>query len=92
MKEPRPLIPVVPFAFLFPDPFLFPGPLLQSPSRLSPKPGQRASDADRDIAVDILSAAAADGRLTLAELDERVGEALSARTLTQLRAGLLADE
>ena len=50
----------------------------------------RASDADRDIAVDILCAAVGDGRLTLAELDERVGAALSARTCTEL-AALIAD-
>jgi Domain of unknown function (DUF1707) len=50
----------------------------------------RASDADRDTAVDILCAAAADGRLTMTELDERVGSALTARTLTQL-ARLTAD-
>jgi Domain of unknown function (DUF1707) len=53
-------------------------------------PEQRASDADRDTAVDILCAAAADGRLTMTELDERVGSALIARTLTQL-ARLIAD-
>ena len=53
-------------------------------------PEQRASDADRDTAVDILCAAAADGRLTMTELDERAGSALTARTLTQL-AGLVAD-
>lgn len=51
---------------------------------------QRASDADRDTAVDILCAAAADGRLTLADLEERVEMALSARTLRQL-AALIAD-
>jgi Domain of unknown function (DUF1707) len=50
----------------------------------------RASDADRDTAVDILCAAAADGRLTMTELDERVGSALTARTLSQL-ARLIAD-
>ena len=54
------------------------------------QPEQRASDADRDAAVDILCAAAADGRLTMTELDERVGSALTARTRTQL-AGLIAD-
>jgi len=54
------------------------------------RPEQRASDADRDTAVDILCAAAADGRLTMTELDERVGSALTARTLTQL-ARLIAD-
>jgi uncharacterized protein DUF1707 len=53
-------------------------------------PGQRASDADRETAVDILCAAVGDGRLTLAELDQRVEAALSARTLTEL-ATLIAD-
>ena len=61
---------------------LCPGPLF--------RPEQRASDADRDTAVDILCAAAADGRLTMTELDERVGSALTARTHTQL-ARLIAD-
>jgi Domain of unknown function (DUF1707) len=61
----------------------YPGPLFRPPE-------QRASDADRDTAVDILCAAAADGRLTMTELDERTGAALSARTLTQL-ARLIAD-
>jgi hypothetical protein len=50
----------------------------------------RASDPDRDTTIDILCAAVGDGRLTLTELDERVGAALSARTLTQL-AALIAD-
>ncbi|MGD0702559.1 MAG: DUF1707 domain-containing protein [Trebonia sp.] len=50
----------------------------------------RASDTDRDTAVDILCAAASDGRLTLAELDERVGAALSARTRSELLA-LISD-
>jgi hypothetical protein len=62
---------------------LGPGPLFRPPE-------QRASDADRDTAVDILCAAAADGRLTMTELDERVGSALTARTLSQL-ARLIAD-
>ena len=62
---------------------LGPGPLFRPPER-------RASDADRDTAVDILCAAAADGRLTMTELDERVGSALTARTLPQL-ARLIAD-
>ena len=43
-------------------------------------PPQRASDADRDIAADILCAAVGDGRLTLDELDDRLGAALSAHT------------
>jgi hypothetical protein len=62
---------------------LGPGPLFRPPE-------QRASDADRETAVDLLCAAAADGRLTMTELDERVGSALTARTLTQL-ARLIAD-
>lgn len=68
-------------AFLHQD--LCPGPLFRPPE-------QRASDADRDTAVDILCAATADGRLTMTELDERVGSALTARTLSQL-ARLTAD-
>ena len=44
----------------------------------------RASNADRDIATDILCAAVADGRLTLAELDERLEDVLSARTLREI--------
>jgi hypothetical protein len=76
VRAPRPLIPVVPLAIILP------GPLFQ--------PEQRASDADRDTAVDILCAAAAEGRLTLAELDERAGAALSARTICEL-AALIAD-
>ena len=53
-------------------------------------PPQRASDADRDIAADILCAAVGDGRLTLDELDDRLGAALSARTTIEL-AALIAD-
>jgi len=67
---------VVPLAFILPDPLV--------------QPQQRASDADRDTAVDILCAAVAEGRLTLTELDERVGAALSARTICEL-AALIAD-
>jgi Domain of unknown function (DUF1707) len=76
VTEPRPLIPVVPLAIILPG-LLF-------------QPQQRASDADRYIAVDILCAAVAEGRLTLAELDERAGAALSARTICEL-AALIAD-
>jgi hypothetical protein len=46
----------------------------------------RASHADRDLAVDILRVAAGDGRLTLAELDERLEAALTARTISELAA------
>ncbi len=53
-------------------------------------PALRASHADRDRAVDILSAAAGDGRLTAEELDDRVGAALTARTQDEL-AALTAD-
>jgi hypothetical protein len=44
----------------------------------------RASDADRDRAVETLAGAAAEGRLTLAEYSERTGAALSARTVGEL--------
>jgi hypothetical protein len=53
-------------------------------------PEQRASHADRDRAVDILRVAAGDGRLTPAELDERLEAALTARTGREL-AALTAD-
>lgn len=50
----------------------------------------RASDADRDRAVEILTGAAAEGRLTLEEYSERSGSALSSRTQGEL-AALTAD-
>jgi hypothetical protein len=53
-------------------------------------PQLRASHADRDLAVDVLCAAAGDGRLTAAELDERLEGALTARTIGEL-AALTAD-
>jgi len=53
-------------------------------------PGMRASDADRDRAVDVLRVAAGVGRLTADELDQRLEAALSARTLGEL-AALTAD-
>jgi hypothetical protein len=53
-------------------------------------PQMRASDADRDRAVDVLRAATADGRLTPDEFSERMETALSARTLGEL-AGLTSD-
>ena len=64
-----------------------PGPGYPGPVRA---PAPRASDADRDIAADMLCAAVGDGRLTLDELDERLGAALSAGTVTEL-AALIAD-
>jgi hypothetical protein len=56
----------------------------------SSAPEQRASHADRDRAVEILRVAAGDGRLTPAELDERLEAALTARTGSEL-AALTAD-
>ena len=50
----------------------------------------RASDEDRDRALDVLRAAAGDGRLTAEEFGERMEAALSARTLGDL-AALTAD-
>lgn len=47
-------------------------------------PVLRASDADRDRVIDTLRAAVTDGRLDAAEYDERVGQALAARTLEAL--------
>jgi Domain of unknown function (DUF1707) len=66
---------------------VYPGPAHPGPAQA---PAQRASDADRDIAADILCAAVGDGRLTLDELDDRLAAALSARTITEL-ASLIAD-
>ncbi|CAM5739310.1 hypothetical protein SALBM311S_02906 [Streptomyces alboniger] len=48
------------------------------------KLGLRASHEDRDQVVDVLRVAAGDGRLTAEELDERVGAALTARTMGEL--------
>jgi hypothetical protein len=76
------LIPILPIAMDYP------GAASGGPSFRAAYP--RASDTDRDTTVDILCAAVADGRLTLAELEERTEAALSARTLTEL-ATLIAD-
>ena len=54
------------------------------------RPELRASDEDRDRVVEILRVAAGDGRLTAAELDERLDAALTARTNGEL-AALTAD-
>ncbi|MEV5824666.1 DUF1707 domain-containing protein [Spirillospora sp. NPDC052242] len=53
-------------------------------------PAPRASDADRDRATELLRAAVADGRLAPDEFDERLGAALTARTVDAL-APLTAD-
>ena len=47
---------------------------------------QRATHEDRDRVVEVLRLAAGDGRLTVEELDERVGAALTARTYGELTA------
>ena len=46
--------------------------------------GIRASDAERDATVERLRAATGDGRLTLAEFDQRMDRATSARTRAEL--------
>jgi hypothetical protein len=54
---------------------------------VSNRPGPhdlRASDADRDLVITMLSEAAGDGRLSLAEHEERSERALSAQTLGEL--------
>jgi hypothetical protein len=53
-------------------------------------PDLLASNADRDVAADVLCAAVADGRITLDELDQRLGDVLSARTLRDI-ARVIAD-
>lgn len=55
-----------------------------------PDDQRRASHADRDEVVEQLRVAAGDGRLTMAELDERVDAAFAARTYAEL-ASLTAD-
>jgi len=57
---------------------------------ITPQAGIRASDGERDEVVALLQGDFADGRLTQAELEDRVGAALEARTRDQLRA-LTAD-
>lgn len=50
----------------------------------------RASDADRELVITLLAAAAGDGRITLAEHSERADRAYAARTLGEL-ASLTTD-
>lgn len=54
------------------------------------RPDVRASDADRDRALDVLRTAMADGRLTVDEFGERMESALTARMMGEL-AVLTAD-
>jgi hypothetical protein len=60
------------------------------PSGPGASPGMRASDADRDLVIDLLREAAEDGRLTAEEFEERVQAAMSSRTFGEL-ATLTAD-
>jgi hypothetical protein len=48
--------------------------------------GLRAADADREAVADRLQAAAREGRIDFAELEERLGRAYSARTYGELEA------
>jgi len=57
---------------------------MQTPDRNFPPGGIRASDADRDLAVDDLSEHFQAGRLTKEEFDDRSGRALRARTGQEL--------
>jgi hypothetical protein len=64
-----------------------------SPDSEPAEPGHglvRASDADRDRAIETLAGASAEGRLSLEEYSERTEAALRARTVADL-AGLTAD-
>ena len=51
-----------------------------------PIPSLRAADADRDATVERLRAAYGEGRLREQELEQRLGDALTARTLAELTA------
>ncbi|MFI6904128.1 DUF1707 domain-containing protein [Nonomuraea sp. NPDC050394] len=63
----------------------------QQPASDLPQPHElRASDADRERVAQVLQDAHADGRITLDELEERLGVLYSARTLGDL-AGLTVD-
>jgi hypothetical protein len=60
---------------------------LPLPHRRSRKTvGLRAADADREAVADTLRAAAREGRIDFAELEERVGRAYGARTYDELDA------
>jgi hypothetical protein len=54
------------------------------------EPAVRASDADREQAAELVRTGYAEGRLTRAELDERLTAAYGARTVAQLR-GVISD-
>jgi len=54
------------------------------------EPAMRASEAQREQAAELLRTGYAEGRLTRAELDERLTAAYAARTVAQL-SGVTAD-
>jgi hypothetical protein len=62
----------------------------QSPAPLIPAGAARAADADREAVAERLRIAAGDGRIDLAELDERLARAYAAKTYDQLQV-LVAD-
>jgi class 3 adenylate cyclase len=64
--------------------FLAPLPAIAAASKPATPAELRASHADRDRVVEVLKAAAADGRLTSDDLDQRVEAALTARTVAEL--------
>jgi class 3 adenylate cyclase len=64
--------------------FLAPLPAIAAASNLATPAELRASHADRDRVVEVLKAAAADGRLTSDDLDQRLETALTARTVAEL--------
>lgn len=55
------------------------------PSGLSAVPDLRASDADREHVAEVLREAVAEGRLDMAEFDERLGAAYGSRTQGELQ-------
>jgi len=60
----------------------------RDPSTVARRPDMRVSDSDRHAVVDDLQRHTADGRLTLDEFEERVDEALRARTGADLDVAL----
>ena len=60
----------------------------RDPSTVARRPDMRVSDSDRHAVVDDLQRHTADGRLTLDEFEERVDEALRARTGADLDMAL----
>jgi hypothetical protein len=62
-------------------------PTPHEPERAGPSPyplEMRASDSDRDRVAEVLREAAGDGRLTLEELQERLGQVYTAKTYAEL--------